>query len=124
MLMSTLVLAFIASAPAQQYDLSWYTIDGGGTLQTSGGAFTLSGTIGQPDAGRLSGGHFELTGGFWFSVEPGDCNDDGVLGLPDFAAFGDCLTGPAAAASSTCRCFDVNADGRVDLADFAAMTGR
>ena len=36
------------------FDLSWFTIDGGGGIST-GGDFSLSGTIGQPDAGVLSG---------------------------------------------------------------------
>lgn len=51
------------------YDLSWNTIDGGGGTST-GGAYTLSGTIGQPDAGTLSspGGTYTLNGGFWGGV--------------------------------------------------------
>jgi hypothetical protein len=27
--------------------------------------YSLSGTIGQPDAGQMSGGNYTLTGGFW-----------------------------------------------------------
>jgi hypothetical protein len=49
---------------AQQYTIDWYTIDGGGGT-SSGGGYTLSGTIGQPDAGTLSGGNYVLEGGFW-----------------------------------------------------------
>lgn len=48
----------------ETYDLSWWTIDGGGGA-SSGGAYELAGTSGQPDAGVLSGGGYELTGGFW-----------------------------------------------------------
>ena len=47
------------------FDLSWYTIDGGGGSNSTGGEFSLSGTIGQPDAGRMAGGEYALTGGFW-----------------------------------------------------------
>jgi len=47
-----------------QYDLSWRTVDGGGGTST-GGAYSLSGTIAQPDAGNLSGGTYALAGGFW-----------------------------------------------------------
>ena len=48
-----------------QYSLDWSTIDGGGGTST-GGVFTVSGTIGQPDAGGpMTGGNFSLTGGFW-----------------------------------------------------------
>lgn len=36
---------------------------GGGA--SSGGAFTLRGTIGQPEAGVMTGGAFRLHGGFW-----------------------------------------------------------
>jgi hypothetical protein len=55
------------SADAQNYKIDWYTIDGGGGT-SSGGSFSLSGTIGQPDAGKLSGGNFVLDGGFWGGV--------------------------------------------------------
>ena len=47
-----------------QYSIDWFTIDGGGG--TSGdGSYALDGTIGQPDAGTLSGGNHTLEGGFW-----------------------------------------------------------
>jgi hypothetical protein len=47
-----------------QHSIDWSTIDGGGGTST-GGVFTISGTIGQPDAGKMSGGNFTLAGGFW-----------------------------------------------------------
>ena len=50
------------------YDLSWSTIDGGGAMRSTGGDYELSGTIGQPDAGEMSGGDYTLQGGFWLSV--------------------------------------------------------
>ena len=46
------------------YDLTWNTIDGGGG-SSSGGSYTLGGTIGQPDAGVMNGGSYTLVGGFW-----------------------------------------------------------
>ena len=52
---------------AQSYFLDWFTIDGGGGV-SSGGNYTLSGTIGQPDAGTLSGGNYTLEGGFWSGI--------------------------------------------------------
>jgi hypothetical protein len=58
-----LTSAFCLCAQAQ-YALDWWTIDGGGG-QSTGGAYSVSGTIGQPDAGRMSGGSFTLEGGFW-----------------------------------------------------------
>ena len=50
--------------PAQNFSIDWFSIDGGGGTST-GGAYTVSATIGQPDAGTLSGGSYSLTGGFW-----------------------------------------------------------
>ena len=48
-----------------QYAIGWYKIGGGGGAST-GGAYQVSGTIGQPDAsGVLSGGQYSVTGGFW-----------------------------------------------------------
>jgi hypothetical protein len=49
---------------AQSYSIDWFTIDGGGGTST-GGVYTVSGTIGQPDAGHMSGGNFTIDGGFW-----------------------------------------------------------
>jgi hypothetical protein len=46
-------------------DLTWNSVDGGGYMFSAGGAYTLGGTAGQPDAGVLAGGSFRLTGGFW-----------------------------------------------------------
>ncbi len=47
------------------YDLAWNTVDGGGYTWSEGGGYSLGGTIGQPDAGALSGGGYTLAGGFW-----------------------------------------------------------
>ena len=47
-----------------QYELSWYTIDGGGG-RSIGGPYELVGTIGQPDAAYSAGDGLELLGGFW-----------------------------------------------------------
>jgi hypothetical protein len=58
------VLGLIVSSSWGQYELSWYTIDGGGGRST-GGPYTLTGTIGQPDAAYSKGGNYELLGGFW-----------------------------------------------------------
>lgn len=48
------------------YDLIWSTIDGGGGAST-GGDYSLAGTVGQPDAGHMSSGSYEVGGGFWSS---------------------------------------------------------
>jgi hypothetical protein len=49
---------------AADYSIDWFTIDGGGGTSTGGG-YTGGGPIGQPDAGRMSGGPYTLDGGFW-----------------------------------------------------------
>jgi len=60
-----LLLLFGATAiNAQNYTIDWFTIDGGGGTST-GGVYTVQGTIGQPDAGILTGGNYSLQGGFW-----------------------------------------------------------
>jgi len=60
------------SSYAQNFSIDWFTIDGGGGTST-GGVYSLSGTIGQPDANPqpLIGGNFALVGGFWslFAVQ-------------------------------------------------------
>ena len=72
---SRVVLIILASLCAQQvmaqssggdFEITRHTIDNGGG-QSSGGAFTLTGTIGQADAlpQTASGGSFQMTGGFW-----------------------------------------------------------
>jgi hypothetical protein len=54
----------VMSARAQSYDITWYKIAGGGGTSTNSG-YSLSGTIGQVDAGTMSGGSYSLSGGFW-----------------------------------------------------------
>jgi len=55
---------FTTLALAQSYSIGWFTLDGGGG-PSAGGSFSLNGTIGQPDAGTMSGGNYSLAGGFW-----------------------------------------------------------
>jgi hypothetical protein len=51
-------------------------VDGGGGTST-GGVYTLSGTIGQPDASAaMTGGAYTLTGGFWAGMGPRVCDVD------------------------------------------------
>ena len=60
-----------AASLAQSYSIDWYKIAGGGGT-SSNGQYTLSGTIGQHDAGGpMTGGNYSLTGGFWslFAVQ-------------------------------------------------------
>ena len=65
-----LALSVPAARAQADYAIDWWTVDGGGGVST-GGSYSLSGTVGQPDAGLLSGGNFALAGGFWglFAVQ-------------------------------------------------------
>lgn len=68
LILLTLLVTRIAPASAQTgggYDLTWNTIDSGGAMFSTGGTYSLGGTIGQPDAGKMSGGNYTLNGGFW-----------------------------------------------------------
>lgn len=123
-----IVAAFAATAGvtaiAQQWEITRSTIDGGGAMHSASadGVFELSGTIGQPDAGTMTGGPFELTGGFWFQTPPTDCNEDGLVALADHLQLELCLTGPDLGPPlADCVCFDVDRSGAVDLLDFAAL---
>ncbi len=63
------LLANVSPASAQSYSIDSFTIAGGGGI-SSGGAFSVSGTVGQPDAGTMSGGSYSLAGGFWDVIQP------------------------------------------------------
>lgn len=117
------VIAFaiwIASSGAfgQTYDLSWHTIDCGGAMFSTGGTYSLGGTIGQPDAGGMSGGTYQLVGGFWPVTQVcyclGDMNGDGRKDGRDVQKFVNCVI-----AGGSCSCADVDSANGVTTADVA-----
>ena len=62
---SALLLGSGVVRAQSDYSITWSTIDGGGGTSTNS-QYSLSGTIGQPDAGApMTGGPYSLTGGFW-----------------------------------------------------------
>jgi hypothetical protein len=108
-----------------QFELSWSTIDGGGAMNSTGGSFTLSGTIGQPDAQVapvMFGGSFQVTGGFWAISQvcfcPGDLNGDGARNGRDVQTFVNCLI-----AGGDCSCADVDQVNGVTFADVSVFVG-
>jgi hypothetical protein len=115
----TVALACAASARAQ-YDLGWRSVDGGGVMHAGGGTFELGGTIGQPDAGSftmpMTGGTFELSGGFWVVTGvcecPGDMNGDGQKDGRDVQSFVSCMITAAG-----CDCADVDGLPGVNASD-------
>ncbi len=59
-------LWFQAVSSAQVYTIDWFRIAGGGGTSTNG-LYTVSGTLGQPEAGLpMGGGIFAITGGVQF----------------------------------------------------------
>ncbi len=111
------------------FELSGFTVDGGGGT-SSGGGFVLSGTAGQPDAGDLTGGDFVLRGGYWQPAAAGDpgCGDcptdvdgSGNTGASDLAvllgSWGPCAPGDA------CECLDSDDSGTIGAADLAVLLG-
>lgn len=107
---------------AQTFDLSWHTVDGGGAMNSTGGAFAVSGTVGQPDAQTapvMSGGAFSIIGGFWPGAAasvcgcPGDMNNDGNRNGGDIQEFVDCVL----SVPGDCACANVDGAGGVTIAD-------
>ena len=58
-----LSITFAVYAEVAEFVINWWSVDGGGD-SSQGGGYTLIGTIGQPDAGAMSGGNYTLYGGF------------------------------------------------------------
>ena len=120
MMTTALLLLTATSAAAQDFSINWYTVDGGGEMFTTGGSFELSGTVAQPDAGAMTGGDFELVGGFWPGAAGGTCdacdmNCDGDVNAIDIEPFLDLLFG-GGEPCDTCT-GDVNGDGSIDALD-------
>ena len=108
-----LVLILSFPAPAD-YKITWSTIDGGGGRST-GGSYTLVGTIAQPDTGVSSGGNYVLSSGFW----PG--NFGCIVNLTDLMFFAEQWL----LLSDDYEPFwpaDINEDQKVNIADFAELS--
>lgn len=117
---ATVLMAVVAWRAFAEFEIirSGTGSAGGG----AGGDFELAGTILGPSETWATGGAFELSGGFWFSIEPGDCGQDGGVGLVDYSEIAGCISGPAAPLiGQQCACADLDADDDVDLHDFAEL---
>jgi hypothetical protein len=84
---AAVLLLSAASVKAQEFAIEWWTVDCGGEVATSGGAWEVSGSVGQHDAGApAAGGSFEVAAGFW----PGATAPCAVsVPQPVFLAIGD-----------------------------------
>jgi hypothetical protein len=113
-----------SSALAGDFSIDWWTVDGGGAMWTSGADYELSGTIGQPDAANaMTGGDFELAGGFWAGAAEiefcfGDLDGDRDIDLADLAQL---LANYGTTSGAVYEDGDLDTDGDVDLADLAAL---
>jgi hypothetical protein len=95
LVVSACVLGAAAAAQGQMR-IDWYVIAGGGsTVPSTGGIFSVAGTIGQAGAGTVAGGNFVLSGGFWQGAGGGaacyaNCDQSTVqplLNVEDFTCF-------------------------------------
>jgi len=107
----------IAASAQAGITIDWYTIDGGGGT-SSAGTLSVSGTLGQHDAGVLTGGGFTVKGGFWAGVEtppacPGDVDGDNDVDSTDLNIV---LTDFACAPPNPCT-GDADGDGDTDSTD-------
>lgn len=121
---SVLGIAGGAAAGGPNYDLSWYSVDGGGGTST-GGDFVLAGVIGQPDAGTITGGDFVLAGGFLAGGAaggappcPGNVNGDGQVDFDDLLD----VLGSWGVCPAPCPP-DLDGSGIVDFTDLLAVLG-
>jgi len=126
MILAVTLAAIATAGQSTDYSISSHVIAGGGGTSSSG-SYALSGTIGQHEAGKMSGGNFTLVGGFWACPAspsepkcptPGDLNCDGVVDGADLlillSAWGECP------APNDCPA-DLNNDGSVDGADLLIL---
>ena len=127
-------LMLVQTVLSQDYGIDWYTVDGGGagvSDASTGGSYTLSGTIGQPDARShpepMAGGDYKLTGGFWVIPEcpaiPCDYDGDCDVDQADYTVFEACASGPDVPYAVDCGYADLDSNGDVDQGDFAAFQG-
>ena len=113
LILAVLLLAAVICSPAQaqDYQINWYTIDGGGGT-SSGGPYTLTGTIGQPDVAYSAGSGYELLGGFWPGGPLCFVDFESFAGLAEYWADESCDEG-----NNFCDGADFEPDGDVDLVD-------
>ncbi len=95
------------------YEITWSTIDNGGGAST-GGTYSLVGTIAQPDAGEMAGGDYKLAGGFWPRGPLVSCFVD-FEHFAQFAMYW--LDGPCNAGNDWCYGSDLDSSGDVTITD-------
>jgi hypothetical protein len=123
-LLASAGIAVTAGAAHAQFTIDWYTIDSGSGAP-AGGPFSISGTVGQPDAAIVAGGPFQVTGGFWVGGAAAqtcypNCDNSTVppiLNIADFVCFQQAF----AAGSSYANCDNSTVPPVLNIADFVCF---
>lgn len=120
----TAMLILSQSVFAQQniYEISSSTQSGGGGL-SSGGEFSVVGTVGQSATGPIRGGEFQFLSGYLANecviYAPSDLNFDGDTNAADLGVFllnwGECPNGILGCPG------DVNYDSHIDAQDLGRI---
>ena len=83
LLLTASALVVLRGSAVGDYAVDWWSSDGGGAATSTGGSYSLGGTIGQPDAGpAMTGGAFSIIGGFWGAALPPALSISGSAGIP------------------------------------------
>ena len=107
-----IALAPLAFAPPPAYEISWWTTSAGAPTATGGG-YSLDASIGQHDAGNLSGAPYDLRGGF-LVFAPATVTSGEVLGY---------LLGTGTLTPEQILAADGNSNGQIDIGDATILIG-
>ena len=79
-----------STVTASNYQINWYSINGGGTVNAASANFRLAGSAAQSVAGATASANFQAGIGFWYGVCSCPCHGDpicdGVPNLQDVVA--------------------------------------
>jgi len=62
------------ASPTLNYTITWSSINGGGTTNTSSTHYSIGNSLGQSAAGQASSTNFQMGIGFWYGAPPGGCS--------------------------------------------------
>jgi hypothetical protein len=118
-------VALVPSAALAQFSIGAFAISSGGGNSTAG-TFSVTGTVGQLDAGQMSGGSFAVLGGFWNAAAVAPCyaNCDGntsapLLSAADFV----CFLGKFRSGDAYANCDGNTTPPTLSAADFVCFVG-
>ena len=124
MMLGTVAAALAHGGAAQDHKLALHSVGSGGG-SGAGEELQLDCTIAQAVAGNGAGGKYTLLGGYQGGATriaaPGDCDQNGIVQLNDFACFANCFTGGTGTAAVECTLFDLDSDGDVDGDDYGEL---